>query len=216
MDEMGNFEVLKWMRETRERHAREDREAEAEGLVLKPRPAALNRAFEKHERHLTRDVYPYEKNPSVHNEKYDVDVVVKKLYDLHIERVCRPILRKYEGKVRAGELSKKQAEDKMDEELDPKCFTEMELMQMHNLAPTGIETIQLCIEQWEERFTEEEMQVILECIAEILRPDELAAKKAKQGSSAAEEVKKVETEVEAGGEKDTGLGETGKMKDALR
>lgn len=177
-EEMGNFEVLKWMQETKKRHAREDREAEAQGLTLKPRPTNLIKSFEKHERHLKRDVYPYAKNPSVHNEDYDIDEVVNKYSHAVIERVHKPILKKYQGKVRSGDLTKKEAEDQMEEETEPKVFSEMELMQLHNLAPTGMEALQLIIEQWEERFTEEEMGVILEVTSEILRPDEVAANQA--------------------------------------
>lgn len=216
MEEMGNFEVLQWMRDTKKRHAKEDRETEAQGLNLKPRPTNLKKAFEKHERHLTRDVYPYEKNPSVHNENYDIDVVVEKLNVAFVEAVHKPILAKYRAKIRSGELSKKQAEDKMEEEQEPKIFSEMELMQLHNLAPTTHETLQLCIEQWEERFTDEEMGKILEVIAEILRPDELAAKKGEQGFAGDEPVAAKDTSANAGSDDKKGLGETAKMQEALR
>lgn len=177
MEEMGNFEVLRWMRATKKRHEAEDEQYKAEGLVLKPRPVNVKKAFEKHERHLTRDVYPYDQNPSVHNDNYDIDEVVNKLNQAILARVHEPILRKYQDTVRAKELTVKEAEKKFDEEGEPKVLSEMELMQLHNLAPRGMETLQLMIEQWEERFTEEEMGQILEAIMEVLRPDELAAKK---------------------------------------
>lgn len=180
MEEMGNFEVKQWMADTKKRHEREDREAEAQGLVLKPRPTNLKKAFDKHERHLNRDVYPYAKNPSVYNENYDIDEVVDKFNHAVVDRVHRRVLKRYQDKLRSGELTKKQAEDQMEAENDPKIFSEMELMQLHNLAPKNIEGLQLIIEQWEERFTEEEMALILDAVMEILRPDELAAKQEKE------------------------------------
>lgn len=177
MEEMGNFEVLKWMRDTKKRHETEDEQCKANGLVLKPRPVNLNKAFDKHERHLTREIYPYDSNPSVYNPNYDIDEVVAKLNQAILNRLHEPILQKYQDKVRAQEMTVKEAEKKFEEEGEPKVLSEMELMQLHNLAPTGMETLQLMIEQWEERFTEDEMEEILEAVVEVLRPDELATRK---------------------------------------
>lgn len=172
MEEVTNFEVLKWIRDTKKRHAEEDAQYEAEGLVLKPRPLNFKQALEKHERHLTKDFYPYEKNPSIYNENYDIDEACQKLNVAVVERVHRPIQKKYRDKVSAKEMTLKEAEEAYDKETDPKLFTEMEIMMLHNLAPKGMEALQLIIEQWEERFTEEEMSLVLEAVADILRPDE--------------------------------------------
>lgn len=196
MEEMGNFEVLKWMQDTKKRHAKEDAEAAAANLKLPPRPANLAKAFEKHEHHLKRDIYPYEKNPSVYNEKYDIDDIVTKFNNVVLDRIAKPILKKYQDKVRQQEMTAKEADKAMEKETEPKVFTEMELMQLHNLAPTTMETLQLIIEQWEERFTEEEMGVILEIVMEVLRPDELKEKKEKMGLSGMDDMGDALVEVE--------------------
>lgn len=171
-DDMMNFEVLQWIRDTKQRHAEEDAQAESEGLQLKPRPANFKKAMEKHERHLTRDVYPFEKNPSVYNENTDIDDLCAKLNHAVIKRVHQPIQEKYKAKIAAKELTVKEAQEKFDKETEPKCFADFEISQLHNLAPKGLETLQLAIEQWEERFTEAEMLLILEAVKEVLRPDE--------------------------------------------
>lgn len=226
MEEMGNFEVLKWMRDTRKRHDKEDREAKAAGLDLKPRSRNLERAFEKHERHLARDNYPYEKNKSVHNEDYDVDEVTEKLNQAIVNRVHRPIMEKYQAKYRSQEMTGDEAQQGYDEESEPKILTTSELVMIHNHAPTTVETLSPMIEQHDERFTEAELGLIVEAIVEILRPDEKAGKDKKrkkkkktnpEAAGGAQDQPEDSLSVDGGAEAaEMGLEETATMKQALR
>lgn len=219
----SNAEVLQWTEQKRAQHAREDAEDRAAGITPKPRPANFMRMLEKTERHLTSDAYPYVKNPSAYKGDNQHDSV-HKFSDAKFDRIQKPIFERYKEAIRKGLMSTDEAKQKMGAEQEKKELTETELLMVCNHAPTCVEMLEPMIEEVEERFTKEELQIIVDCINEVLRADELKAKRKerkKEKKQAAKEAKKAAKE--GGGEEesevkgdDDGVWDMGEMTEAAR
>lgn len=244
-EEVGSMEALQIMADIRKRHAEEDEEEKANlkaGEVFVPRPAKLYKTLEKHERHLNRDVYPHsnDKNNSIYAD-FDRDSTIKAFEEAFLAKVHQPVVDYYIQKKKNKEMTYAEAKEEMDTVMDKKCLEEIEILNIHNIAPKEMEPLQTMIEEWEDRFTLEDMQLILDVVMEVLRPDELKERNAlkeerkqrKKGKKAAEKAKKAEgagaggaisggqEDVAAGaeekeGDAKVGLAETAKMGEALR
>jgi hypothetical protein len=170
---MSNAEVLDWLKQTRARHAREDAEDKAAGIEPTSRPQNFLDAMTKHERHLKSDAYPYEKNPSAYAGKNN-DISLRKFNDEHFEAIHVPVFEKFKAAIKAKLISKEEGAEEMEKEQLRKEITEEELLMIHNHAPKNVEMLQPMLENWEERYTLEELQVIVDVIKNVYRQDELA------------------------------------------
>ena len=170
---MSNAEVLDWLKQTRARHAREDAEDTAAGNKPSPRPQNFLDAMTKHERHLKSDAYPYEKNPSAYAGK-NQDISLRRFNDEHFEAIHTPIFEKFKAAIKAKVISKEEGAEQMEQEQLRKEISEEELLMIHNHAPKTVEMLQPMLENWEERYTVEELQVIVDVIKDVYRQDELA------------------------------------------
>ena len=168
---MSNAEVRDWIKKKRNQHKREDDEDKAKGLEPAPRPQNSLDSLEKHERHLNSDAYPYAKNPSAYEGK-NADISLKQFSETHFEKIQDPLTEKYKDLIRQKLLSVKEAQKQLEVEQEKKDLTETELLMIHNHAPTCVEMLQPMIESWEERYSVEEMEKIVECVEEVYRADE--------------------------------------------
>lgn len=173
---MCNVDVLEWMKQTRQRHAREDAEDRVKGVKPSPRPKNFLDALDKHERHLKSDSYPYEKNPSVYSGEENIAKSKQALNDIHFERIHEPIYEKFKAMIKNKEMEKYEAADKMEEEQLKRNLTDEELLIIYNHAPTNVEQLTPMLEDCEERYTPEELQVFVDVIKEVLRADEVKEK----------------------------------------
>ena len=212
--QMSNADVLNWMQQKRDQHKREDEEDRAAGITPTPRPANFMKMLDKTERHLTSDAYPYVNNPSAYKGD-NTDISIHKFGDIRFERIQNPIYEKYKDAIRKGLMSNAEAKEKMGAEMEAKEITEPELLMIHNHAPKTVEMLEPMLEEVEERFTKEELQIIVDCIGEVYRADELKAsrkERKKATKEAAKEAKKAGT-----GKKVEGSGvEMTEMSEAIR
>jgi FixJ family two-component response regulator len=57
----------------------------------------------------------------------------------------------------------------LEKEQEAKGLSEAELLQVYNLAPQAVEILQNIVVDWEERFTAEEMEVVVKTVGEVFR-----------------------------------------------
>ena len=199
---MSNAEVLTWMKNKRKQHAREDADDREQGITPTPRPQNLVDSLKKHERHLKSSHYPYEKNPSAY-EGTNQDRSVHDFSEATMQKIQVPLVEDYRTAIKAKFKTVKEAQDELEVLQEKKELTEMEILMIHNHAPTSVETLQPMIEDIEKRFTEKEQEMLVECIKDVYRADEMKAA-----------VEKAEKEPEKDGDK--GSMELSKMSEAIR
>ena len=85
------------------------------------------------------------------------------------ERILGPLEEKYREVIRSGEKTEAQALKALEREQEMKGLSEAELLQIYNLAPNAVEILQNIVVEWEERFTGEEMEVIVKTVGEVFR-----------------------------------------------
>ncbi|KAK5134540.1 hypothetical protein LTR08_006325 [Meristemomyces frigidus] len=163
----ANAEVLRWIRDTKARHAAEDAEDKAAGTPVTARPKNFITAITKHERELADPKYPYTKNPKAYAtwegmEEFDARMV---------ELVIKPCTEKYRGQG----LTRKEIDEQLGGEQEMKSLTEPEHLMIHNLAPQSAEQLSTMLENCYDRFTAEELELIVQAINETYRKEEIAA-----------------------------------------
>jgi hypothetical protein len=112
--------------------------------------------------------YPYTDNPGAYageNRIESMRVFVEKLD----ERILEPLDEKYKEIIRSGEKTEAQALKALEREQEAKGLSEAELLQVYNLAPQAVEILQNIVVDWEERFTAEEMEIVVQTIVEVFR-----------------------------------------------
>jgi hypothetical protein len=112
--------------------------------------------------------YPYTDNPGAYageNRIESMRVFVEKLD----ERILEPLDEKYKEIIRSGEKTEAQALKALEKEQEAKGLSEAELLQVYNLAPQAVEILQNIVVDWEERFTAEEMEIVVQTIMEVFR-----------------------------------------------
>ncbi|KAK4543217.1 hypothetical protein LTR36_005767 [Oleoguttula mirabilis] len=171
---MSNADVLEFFRNTKARIKTEDAEDKAMGIKIKPRPANFLKAMEKHQRELESNKYPYKKNPKA----YDGYDGMGEFDNLVVQRVILPCSDKYRGKG----MNEEEIEATLGKEHEMKQLTETEHLQIHNNAPQCVEMLQPMIENHEERFTPEEMELIVQAIMEVYRKEEMAGQGGTEGA----------------------------------
>ncbi|KAK5175449.1 uncharacterized protein LTR77_000588 [Saxophila tyrrhenica] len=168
---LPNAEVLHHITTTRARHARED-DAAPDGKKVHARPANFLASLDKHERHLQSPHYPYLKNPSVYGTPFSQSKALRKLSALHMRRIQHPLYEDYMGKVQRGEINADRARKKLERLQERKELTDTEWLMIVNHAPVVLELLQPMVEDCDERFTEEEREILLQCVKDVLRKDE--------------------------------------------
>lgn len=165
---MSNEDVLEFIKAKTQQYKDDDAQDKADGIPIKPRPKNLLIALEKHKRELESDKYPYTRNPKAYDGSYDS---MKEFDDLVMKWIILPCTAKYTNKgFKAEEIDAKLGKDH-----EMKSLTEMELLQIHNHAPQCAEMLQPMIENWEERFSPEEMDLIVKAIMQAYRKEEPGA-----------------------------------------
>lgn len=165
---LSNADVLHWINQKKAQNASDAASDKAAGRKKSFLPDNYQRALRKHERELTARKYPYTDNPGAYsgdNRIASMRVFVEKLD----ERILGPLDEKWKAMVQSGEKSEAQALKGLDKEMEAKGLSEAELLQVYNLAPQAVEILQNIVVDWEERFTAEEMEVIVQTVGEVFR-----------------------------------------------
>lgn len=181
--QLSNAEVLTWLENKRKQHVEEDAEDEAAGRDVKPRPQNFVKMLDKTERHLKSDAYPYVANPSAYKDM-NQDYTVSKFGAETMKKIQKPLFEKFKDDVKKGLMTKKQAKAKLEDEQDKKELTDPEFNTIFNLAPTCVEMLEPIIEEVDDRFTKEELELMVQIIKDVLRPDETGSVYAEGGEKA--------------------------------
>jgi hypothetical protein len=169
---MTNAEVASFLKKKREQHKQEDDADKANGKAPLERPKNLVKSLDKHERHLNSPHYPHEKNPSAYATDEARADTFKDFQDKHMQRVQVPLFESFKEKVKAKLMTGQEGKQKLEVEQEKKELTETELLMIENHAPTDVTLLQPMIDNAENRFTPEELQVIVDCVKETWRKDE--------------------------------------------
>jgi hypothetical protein len=165
---LSNADVLHWLSQKKSQNAAEAAADKAAGRKKSFLPDNYQRALRKHERELVSRKYPYTDNPGAYageNRIESMRVFVEKLD----ERILEPLDEKYRALIASGEKSEAQVLKALEREQEAKGLSEAELLQVYNLAPQAVEILQNIVVDWEERFTAEEMDVVVRTVGEVLR-----------------------------------------------
>jgi len=173
---LTNAEVLHWVKEKREQHTKEDAEDSKAGRATRQRPKNFMKILGKTESHLTSDAFPYEKNPTAYKDNEAVEESVRGWNRETMTEIQEPLLQKWKQEIRKG-MKLEEAEDKMGDEQEARELTDHEYLMVYNHAPTCVEMLEPLIDEWEERFTKEEMQKLVDISVKLFRVDEEAKKK---------------------------------------
>lgn len=180
---LSNADVLHWLASKKEQHALDAADDKAAGRKKAFLPDNYQRALRKHERELNARKYPYTDNPGAYKGEARVKslaVLVERLD----ERILTPVEEEFAAKVReAGgdEEAKRKVQAELEKVQEAKGLSEVELLQVYNLAPQCVEILQNIVVDWEERFTAEEMEVVIEVVNEVLRCGETLPGSASEG-----------------------------------
>jgi hypothetical protein len=175
---LSNADVLHWLSQKKLQHASDAASDKSAGRKKSFLPDNYQRALRKHERELKAHKYPYTDNPGAYlgdNRIESMRVFVEKLD----ERILEPLDEKFRGVVERGEKTQAQALKALEKEQEAKGLSEAELLQVYNLAPQAVEILQNIVVDWEERFTAEEMEIVVQTVGEVFRCGE----KLPEGSS---------------------------------
>lgn len=169
---LSNADVLHWLSQKKAQNAADAASDKAAGRKKTFLPDNYQRALRKHERELSSRKYPYTDNPGAYagdNRIESMRVFVETLD----ERILGPLDEKYkdliESKRGEGEAEVKKVMKALEREQEMKGLSEAELLQVYNLAPQAVEILQNIVVDWEERFTAEEMEVIVRTVGEVFR-----------------------------------------------
>ena len=165
---LSNADVLHWLAQKKAQNAADAASDKAAGRKKAFLPDNYQRALRKHDRELSSRKYPYTDNPGAYAGDNRIDsmrVFVEKLD----ERILGPLDEKYREVIRSGEKSEGAALKALEKEQEAKGLSEAELLQVYNLAPQAVEILQNIVVDWEERFTPEEMELVVQTVGEVFR-----------------------------------------------
>ena len=165
---LSNADVLHWLAQKKAQNAADAAADKAAGRKKAFLPDNYQRALRKHDRELSSRKYPYADNPGAYagdNRIASMRVFVERLD----ERILRGLEEKYRESIKSGEKSEAAALKALEREQEAKGLTETELLQIYNLAPQAVEILQNIVVDWEERFTAEEMEAVVQTVGEVFR-----------------------------------------------
>lgn len=165
---LSNADVLHWLSQKKAQNAADAAADKAAGRKKAFLPDNYQRALRKHSRELNSRKYPYADNPGAYlgdNRIESMRVFVERLD----ERILGPLEERYREIIRSGEKSEAAALKALELEQEKKGLSEAELLQVYNLAPQAVEILQNIVVDWEERFTGEEMEVVVQTVGEVFR-----------------------------------------------
>lgn len=165
---LSNADVLHWLAQKRAQHASDAAADKAAGRKKTFLPDNYQRALRKHERELSARKYPYTDNPGAYAGDGRLESVNRFVEKLD-EKFLPPLEEKYKALFKSGEMSEAKALKAMEKEQEAKGLSEVELLQVYNLAPQAVEILQNILVDWEERFTAEEMEEIVAVVGEVFR-----------------------------------------------
>ncbi|KAK1817719.1 hypothetical protein LTR12_007920 [Friedmanniomyces endolithicus] len=172
---LSNQDVLTWIASKRAQHVAENSTTKGKGKGKDQQPSTHPSNFlaslTKHERELKDPKkYPYVNNPTAYNGTFDA---MRKFHELLLERIYIPLEDKYRE---TTTMTAEEAGKALGKEQDEKTLTDTEQLMLFNHAPQGVEQLQPMVENCEERFTAEEQQVLVDCVMEVYRRDEMGSK----------------------------------------
>nr|POF17476.1 hypothetical protein CFP56_12890 [Quercus suber] len=158
-----NNQVLDFIQRKRAQHKREEAEDRKDHLSHSALPANFVTALNKHEEYLKNAKFGYKKSPKY----YDHRQKGMRAFQLRFAQlVLDPIGEKYKtGGEKAG-LSEEEKSAQWEAEEESKELAETELLGLYNTTPACVEQLQTMIDNWAERFTEEEMDKIQQALQE--------------------------------------------------
>lgn len=174
---LSNQDVLTWIASKRAQHTAENSATTGKGKgnskdqQPSTHPSNFLASLTKHERELKDPKkYPYANNPTAYNGTFDA---MRRLDELLLERIYIPLEDKYKG---TTTMTAEEAGKALGKEQDEKTLTDTENLMLFNHAPQGVEQLQPMVENCEERFTAEEQQVLVGCVLEAYRGEEMGTK----------------------------------------
>jgi len=165
---LSNADVLHWLSQKKAQNAADAASDKAAGRKKVFLPDNYQRALRKHERELSSRKYPYADNPGAYAGDNRIESM-RVFVEVLDERILGPLEEKYRGVIRSGEKTEAQALKALEREQEMKGLSEAELLQIYNLAPNAVEILQNIVVEWEERFTAEEMEIVVKTVGEVFR-----------------------------------------------
>lgn len=168
---LSNADVLHWLSQKKAQNAADAASDKAAGRKKTFLPDNYQRALRKHERELSSRKYPYTDNPGAYAGDNRIESM-KVFVEVLDERIQGPLEEKYKDFIeskRGDEAEVKKVMKALEKEQEMKGLSEAELLQVYNLAPQAVEILQNIVVDWEERFTGEEMEVIVRTVGEVFR-----------------------------------------------
>lgn len=165
---LSNADVLHWLAQKKTQNALDAASDKAAGRKKAFLPDNYQRALRKHERELNARKYPYVDNPGAYAGENRIESM-RVFVEMLDERILGPLEEKFRENVASEEKSEAQALKVLEREQEMKGLSEAELLQVYNLAPQAVEILQNIVVDWEERFTAEEMEVVVKTVGEVFR-----------------------------------------------
>jgi hypothetical protein len=166
---LSNADVLHWLSQKKAQNAADAASDKAAGRKKTFLPDNYQRALRKHERELSSRKYPYTDNPGAYAGDNRIESM-RVFVEVLDERILGGLEEKYREVIRSGEKSEvAKAMKALEREQEMKGLSEAELLQVYNLAPQAVEILQNIVVDWEERFSGEEMEVIVKTVGEVFR-----------------------------------------------
>nr|POE99389.1 actin-related protein 10 [Quercus suber] len=158
-----NQQVLDFIHRKRAQHKREEAEDRVDHLSHRALPANFVSALNKHEEYLKNAKFGYKKSPKY----YDQRLKGMRAFQLRFAQlVLDPIGEKYKAGGEKAGLSEDEKSAQWEAEEEGKELAETELLGLYNTTPACVEQLQTMIDNWAERFTDEEMDSIQQALQE--------------------------------------------------
>jgi repressor of nif and glnA expression len=170
---LSNADVLAWIAAKRLQHTTETASDASAKKKKTPQPDNFVRALRKHERELKGKKYPYTLNPGAYGTEESRERSVRMFLRMVDERIIAPAEAAADEEGRALGESKLTREKRVKKVQELKTLTEGEVLQVVNLAPQCTEIMGCVVESWEERFTGEEMEGLVEVCGMAFRCGEV-------------------------------------------
>ena len=164
--QLSNAEVLNWIRDKRVQHQEEDDDDKKNKRPVTARPKNFLNSLNKHEAELADKKYPYVANPGAYQTEKNREDSLRSFDG----KVTDEVLLGMRGdKYRGKGMTLEQIEATLGKEHDKMELTDTELLMIFNHAPQNVEMLQPMIESYDERFTSEELEKIVEIVQEVYR-----------------------------------------------
>ncbi|GAB7358710.1 hypothetical protein MBLNU230_g3939t1 [Neophaeotheca triangularis] len=143
------------------------------GSPVPTRPNNYLKALAQHSDYLTNaKIHPHVRNPTAYFPARERERRVQLFVQRCVEAVAFPLEEQFAASLDLGGDGYAVALERLKTEQEKKEFSEAEVLMVCNLAPTCKELLEPCLEDWEERFSWEEMEAIVQVVVEVWRGEE--------------------------------------------